>query len=184
MKEKDALRQSIEDGFKNISKQREVKFVDISARPDPGQPITADTVDDYMEANGYKRLDTAWIELSRKSAVQHIELIMRGEQINWFPYDFNKELPHQLATQFVDFFDIDARFFTHGLSNILDEHPVIDSRTGETKVVRPFLGIISDSALYHSSYKLTDSMFTSPTGLIAIDQTFLGYIFIPPSVDA
>lgn len=170
--------EDLRERFKTISKRSH--FLDFRARTDPSASITAKTLDDYMESNGFNRLENAWIELSASAALQHLQLLIRGEQMNYFGYGAPAEVPRSMAEQFVGLFTSNHRFFCNGLTDALTEHPVLESSSIETVVLMPFPTPRSATSLYGGSVPLSnkDIYECLPFGLVAVDDLSLGFCLL------
>jgi hypothetical protein len=172
------LKEHFIEQYKKIS-WRDSLYLNFAKRPDPAGPVVAATVDDFMEQNGFKRLNTAWIELSRTAAEQYAQLLLRSEQMNFLESDTDQELCFQLAKLFIEQFGSDARFFTNGVMQFLDEHPVITEGKLAAVFRFPFDKQIEHRIIYRSYNDLTNDPIDQVIfGIVAVDQERLGYLFI------
>jgi hypothetical protein len=167
-----------QEEYKKIS-FRESLYLEFAKRPDPSGSIEAATLDDFMEQSGFRRLGASWRELSRTAAEQYVQRLMRAEQINFSEYDQNRDVSFQLAKLFIEQFEPDARFFTNGLMELLDEHPIIDEATPAAIFRFPFAPEKERKALYYSYQGLTnDPLDQVLFGVVAVGQKRLGYLFV------
>jgi hypothetical protein len=166
-----------QEEYKKIS-FRESLYLEFAKRPDSSGSIEAATLDDFMEQNGFRRLGASWSELSRTAAEQYVQRLMRAEQINCSEYDQNRDVSFQLAKLFIEQFEPDARFFTNGLMELLDEHPILDERSGAVFLSFPFSEECHSRSQCMSYSSLTGDPYQELFGVVAVGQKRLGYLFV------
>jgi hypothetical protein len=172
------IRTKIISDLVNITKGS--TFVEISKRSTPDSTVTAEILDSHMESHSFLGQKKFWIELSRASAKQHLSLLLRDAQVTWFEYTAPKELPITIAGEFIDSFGDDARFFTNGLINVLDEHPVINEKTRATMLNVPFYSSEPHRDQYGAWNPFNDDPDEEVFGVVAIDSHKIGHLLIRP----
>lgn len=170
------------EAFSGISRFRKSFTLDIRNRKLPGNEISAEILDSYLVECGYIGIGTAWIELSVESAKQCLNAALQEMQLASYRVPSNPELPKKLVAKFLSHFGFDARFFTHGLHTVVDEYPILtdEPNVRQTEVRRPFVSVDKQPYLYSSFALPVSDPLQLPSGLVAIDGSKLGLLFLPP----
>jgi len=153
-------------------------FINIRERDDKNAPLTEKVLDDYMIENNYLPQEKSWLELSRKSAKQHLSFSLFEAVGSFYSNNYQEKGITEITDKFLNLFSSNARFFCNGLFHRLDEYPIIEGTSSSFYGLFPFYTIKPHKTGYSSFNSLVEDYENEIVGVVAVDDEKIGFLFV------